>query len=86
MLASCCEVPVDIQWCIVRYAMGHRHKEVLKRHIFPLFGPCPLTFDLDLQKIGLADTEPALMPKIRPIGPTVRAGEAVKAEHTVVYN
>ena len=41
-----------------------------------------MTFDLDLQKIGLADTEPVFMPKIRPIGPTVHVGEALKYEHT----
>ena len=44
-----------------------------------------MTFDLDLQKIGLADTEPVLIPKIRSIGPTVRAGEALKAKHTNTF-
>ena len=36
---------------------------------------------VDLQKIGLPHSEPVFMPKIKSIGPTVRAGEALKDKH-----
>ena len=48
-----------------------------KRHIFPFFLPWPLTCDLDLQKIRKRSLRPMSMPKIKVLGPTVTAGEAV---------